>query len=112
MPLKEIDFATLDYARLSAGQREAVMQEALRRGKACRAEALRAAYAAIGTWGRRTVAGLLAWRRDRAAARALRRLDDRLLKDIGIARSEIASVVALGKTDRTRQAARPARRAA
>jgi uncharacterized protein YjiS (DUF1127 family) len=108
----EIDFQAVDYSRLTPAQWNLVKREAMRRGKACRDEALRSAAAWLGAWGRRMAVSLVAWRRNRAAAKALGRLDDRALKDIGIDRTEIASVVALGKNDRTRRPARPERRAA
>jgi uncharacterized protein YjiS (DUF1127 family) len=108
----EIDFCELDYSRLSPAQKELVKRQAMQRAKACRSEALRAGFAALWAWAHRIGTRLVTWRRRRAAITELSGLDDDALKDIGICRSEIASVVGLGKADTTRRSAPPTRRAA
>jgi uncharacterized protein YjiS (DUF1127 family) len=108
----EIDFQTIDYSRLSPAQWGQVKSAAMRRGKACRDEAIRAAHAAVMAWTRRLVTGLLARRRKRATVAVLCGLDDRLLKDIGIVRSEIRSRAEFGNRDTTRLPAPATRRAA
>ncbi|MEX2648174.1 MAG: DUF1127 domain-containing protein [Alphaproteobacteria bacterium] len=57
-----------------------------------RAEALRNAAATFGRW----LATIREGQRRRAATRALLRLDDRLLADIGVSRSEIPYLVVHG----------------
>ena len=48
---------------------------------------------AAGKIGRRAATGLVRWHEQRAAIRELMALDDRMLKDIGMQRSQIGSVV-------------------
>ena len=47
--------------------------------------------------------GYMTWRNRQLAVAALRQLDDRMLRDIGIDRSEINSVVYAGGRGRTRR---------
>ena len=95
----DIDFSAIDYETLTPAQWNAVKQAALRRGRACRAEAIRAAVAGLRAWLRMTMARL---RARRAAITALAGLDDRVLKDIGVRRCEIVSLVQWGGRDDTR----------
>jgi uncharacterized protein YjiS (DUF1127 family) len=67
---------------LTPEEREALMQRAIERARACRAELIRSVAQRV-----------LAWIRQRAAIAQLRRLDDRMLKDMGIYRSEIETAV-------------------
>lgn len=68
-----------------------------RRGRRLQAIAITSALRAAGGWLRRQSGRLLAdaraWRTARIAERELARLDDRLLRDIGIHRSQIPAVV-------------------
>lgn len=48
-------------------------------------------------WSGAILADIVLWRLQRRAARELRALDDRMLKDIGIAREEIDHVVRRGR---------------
>jgi uncharacterized protein YjiS (DUF1127 family) len=112
MQYREIDFCELDYSRLSPAQKELVKRQAMQRAKACREEALRAGFAGLWAWARRIGTRLVTWRRRRAAISELSGFDDEALKDIGIYRSEIVSIVELGTADTTRWSAPPTRSAA
>lgn len=54
-------------------------------------------------WMRSRMAAYRGWRERRAAAAGLGALDDHLLRDIGIDRSEIMSLSHCGATDTTRR---------
>lgn len=59
----------------------------------------------LSSWLDGPIAAYRGWRRRRRAAAELNRLDDRMLSDIGISRSEIPSVVAgVGRGFRRRPA--------
>jgi len=86
--------------RLPPERWEIVKAQASERAYALRAQMLRD----VGRWiARRSGAILkrfLLWQRRRRAVRELQRLDNRTLRDMGIARSEIEYLVAGGDPDR------------
>jgi uncharacterized protein YjiS (DUF1127 family) len=109
---REIDFRTFDYSRLGPQQRALIQRHAMRRAKEERDQVLHAGFA--GLWGcaRKIaaralapgLAALRAWRarhQRNAALAELYALDDCALKDIGICRCEIVSVVECADRDRT-----------
>jgi uncharacterized protein YjiS (DUF1127 family) len=96
----DIDFQTLDYRRLTLGQREMLRRHAQRRAKAERDEALRRMFARVGAGLRDSMGSIAVWLaalrlrfEQRRSAATLRALDDHALKDIGVARCEIDSLV-------------------
>jgi len=80
-----------DYRSLTPEQWERARQQILGRAHAARARALRELAGAVVHPLQAIVAGAVAERK--AAARELRALDDRTLRDIGVNRSEIDWVV-------------------
>jgi uncharacterized protein YjiS (DUF1127 family) len=114
--------SSFDFKSLTSDQWQRTRQQIIRRADAARAQALRdlgnavlrglqtaawAGAAAAGKWWR----AYAAWRERIAAVRELRALDDRTLKDIGVNRSEIESVVGGQDTTRLRDATIAANRA-
>jgi uncharacterized protein YjiS (DUF1127 family) len=108
-----------DYRTLSPEQKYLFRQELIRRAHAQRAELMRRLigkpFTALGKALAAGAVKLLAkWRADYAIARAKRdavsrlmKLDDSTLKDIGVARSEIQSIVQLREQDETRRQREP-----
>jgi uncharacterized protein YjiS (DUF1127 family) len=99
----EFDSWRYDRHALTPDERDALMRRAIARAKACRAEMIRNA-----------VRRVCAWFRQRAAIARLRRLDDRMLKDMGIYRSEIEAAVrgserSAGASVMSRDPTRPAK---
>ena len=114
----EIDFQAVDYRRLDPAQRAAVMHHALRRARIERSLALWAMVTGLVSLLRkgsdlvvRRYKARALRRHQRRVANELRGMDDHLLRDIGVCRCEIVSIVTLGDNDDTRLP-RPARRAA
>ena len=104
MPDHDIDILTVDYRALTPRRKEAFRWLMIRRAEAARRELVRSALRAVwsglrclGTAcadiGARTWAAYQTWRQQRIAAAELRGLDDRMLLDLGISRSEIVSLV-------------------
>jgi uncharacterized protein YjiS (DUF1127 family) len=103
----EIELGTFDWRVLTPDEREALRQWAIRRGLAERDAVIRATFR--GMWSRlRSLANVvqaggaaaLNWwpsylvnRKRKIAVTELLALDDRVLKDIGVSRSEILAVV-------------------
>jgi uncharacterized protein YjiS (DUF1127 family) len=109
----------IDYRSLTPDQRQGPKQDLIRRGQAARAQALhdlgvavlralqaaagggtaiiralaKAVLAAAGKWWR----AYIVRRARNAAVRELHALDDRMLRDIGVSRSEIEWVVVHGR---------------
>ena len=77
-----VDTMLRNYRHLTPAERGELYRRVVERAKAMRAEAIRGLFR-----------GLVAWFKRRAAAARLQRLDDRMLKDIGLHRSEIEAVV-------------------
>lgn len=115
----EIDFQAIDYPRLDPAQRNAVMRYALERARVERSLAARNMAAALVALLRRGAAAAVQWyrslelrRRQQKIITALCALDDQVLKDIGVHRCEIVSLVELGDNDDTRLPRPASRRAA
>jgi uncharacterized protein YjiS (DUF1127 family) len=114
MPDQDFDILSIDFRALTPHQKEAYLYLAIRRAEAARREVLRDALSQLGS-GLRAVAtactGMVgggwtayrSWRLRRLAEAELRGLDDRLLRDLGISRSEIGSLVRNGGHDATRR---------
>jgi uncharacterized protein YjiS (DUF1127 family) len=114
--------SSFDFNSLTSDQWQRTRQQIIRRAQAARAQALRDLGNAVlrglqtAAWGGAAAAGkwwraYAAWRDRMAAVRELRALDDRTLKDIGVNRSEIESVVGGQDTTRLRDATMAANRA-
>jgi uncharacterized protein YjiS (DUF1127 family) len=97
-------FLTFDHVPLTPEQLDHLKRSAERSAKQARAQALRGLFVGIATalqaaaiYGRDMVrnrwSAYATWRQRREAIRELRALDDRSLKDLGLHRSEIESVV-------------------
>ncbi len=115
----EIDFQAFDYRRLGPAQRAAVMHHALRRARIERSRAVRAMATGLAALLRQSAAVAIRWyrtralrRRQRMIADELRGMDDHLLRDIGVRRCEIVSLVTMGDKDDTRVPRPASRRAA
>src|SRR5262245_59066657 len=93
--LSDNEFNPDDYERLR--------QQAIKRARAERSELRRAAFDAIVGGLRRLHSAYAAWRARRAAIAELQGLDDGALKDLGIRRGEIDSVVAGWASDASRR---------
>ena len=113
MPDWDNDYQTFDYRSLSEPQRATLRLLAIRLAHAAREAMLRHAFRAL--WSRlgagtnrlrryfsRCWAAYRTRRSRNRAAAELRGLDDRVLRDLGISRSEIVSLVANGRDDATR----------
>ena len=96
----KIDFAGIDYGALSPAQWIALKQQAVQRAHAERSQTMRRSLAAVVTPLRWIGAAFAAWRKMRKRRRQivmaiaeLRGLDDLMLKDMGITRGDIVTVV-------------------
>jgi len=106
---EEIDFSTLDWRRLTAAERVDLRPAFVRHAHSLRSECALAMITAVAGVSRRAVKAIgnavcrlrevLA---ERAAVSKLHALDDAALRDIGIRRSEIESIVHGGDKDHTR----------
>jgi uncharacterized protein YjiS (DUF1127 family) len=88
-PHDDFDPLIYYYRSLRPGQQECVRAALVRRAHALRAQALRGMFRRLFSWVAR-----------RAAVDRLQTLDDHMLKDIGLHRSEIESAVRDGKPGR------------
>jgi uncharacterized protein YjiS (DUF1127 family) len=79
---KIVDAMLRNYRDLTPAEQSEFQRRVLARAKVKRAEAIRGVVRAVVLWFRR-----------RAAVARLQRLDDRMLKDIGITRGEIDQAV-------------------
>ena len=93
-------FLRFEHRPLTPEQWDRLTRSAVRRAREERAQALRGAFAAIRALGSRAAAAArrrwrsyATWRERRQAIKELGLLDDRMLKDMGLHRSEIESVV-------------------
>jgi len=114
MPDQDFDILSIDYRALMPQQQEAYRYLAIRRAEAARIEVIRDAFKELSS-GLRAVAAVCAgmvragwtayrtWRLRRIAEAELRGLDDRMLRDLGISRSEITSLVRDDNHDTTRR---------
>ncbi len=85
MPDDDLDLLLRDYRRLTPAQYTLLHARAVERAKALRTQFLR-----------NLLGQLFSWRRRRAAIAELNALDDQMLKDIGLHRSEIEAAVREG----------------
>jgi uncharacterized protein YjiS (DUF1127 family) len=103
----DIDSLALDYRRLTPRQKDTYRRLVIRRAEAARGEVVRNALRTLWTGLRSLAVGswtaYQARRRQRLAAAELSGLDDRTLRDLGISRSEIVSLVRDGSRDPTRR---------
>jgi uncharacterized protein YjiS (DUF1127 family) len=79
---EEFDFLLRNARNLTPEQRDRLVRRAIVRAKAYRAQAFRDLFDRLVNWIKR-----------RVAVARLQRLDDRMLKDIGITRGEIEAAV-------------------
>jgi uncharacterized protein YjiS (DUF1127 family) len=93
MSARTPDFDRIDFRELSPAQRALVVRTVMREAHAARAAAFRAAFRWIGASFTRAWQAYRAWQKRRATLAELHSLDDAALKDIGLRRSEIESVV-------------------
>jgi uncharacterized protein YjiS (DUF1127 family) len=100
----ELSFQRFEHRPLSPEQLDTIKRYAMWRAQAERGEALRRVVRGIaagwraaahggGTLAAKWANGFARWREQRAAVREHSGLDDRMLKDLGLHRSEIESVV-------------------
>lgn len=94
----QFDGLPRDFPTLSPEQRGILIRRAIGRAHAYRARVIREFFKKLAGWVRR-----------RAAIARLRRLDDRMLKDIGLNRGEIESAVLGFPRDRQPRGAVPVR---
>ncbi len=103
-PNDEFYFLTFEHQPLTPEQMDRLQREAVRAAKQARAQAVRRMLHAIARSPRAIVrygldtigrwwTAYVGWRERRAAVKELGGLDDRTLKDLGLHRSEIESVV-------------------
>src|SRR5262249_62335477 len=101
----DTDILSLDYRALTPRQKDAFRKLLIRRAEAARGELVRNAFRSLWSGLHRLAVG--AWaayqtrRQQRLAAAELSGLDDRTLRDLGISRSEIVSLVRDGGSDTT-----------
>jgi uncharacterized protein YjiS (DUF1127 family) len=113
MPDQDFDILSVDFRTLTPHQKETYRYLAIRRAEAARRQVLRDALSQLSS-GLRAVAATCAgmardgwtayrtWRLRRIAEAELRGFDDRMLRDLGISRSEISSLVRSDGRDTTR----------
>ncbi len=77
---------------MTSQERVLFLRQAVERAKAMRAESIRGLFGRMLAWF--PLGRLLGWLRRRIAVSRLQQLDDRMLKDIGLHRSEIEAAVA------------------
>lgn len=91
----------VDGRRLSPGQWDSLKSDTIARAREARSQVLRDFLAWLaqraGALVRQTSDAYSAWRNRRAAIRELQGLDNRMLRDMGIGRSEIEWLVAGGE---------------
>jgi uncharacterized protein YjiS (DUF1127 family) len=97
---EDLYFLRFEHRPLTPEQWDRLTRSVARRAHEERAQALRGAFAAIRALGSRAAAAArrhwrsyATWRERRQAIKELGGLDDRVLKDMGVHRSEIESVV-------------------
>jgi uncharacterized protein YjiS (DUF1127 family) len=79
---QELDRMVRNYHSLSPEQQDVMIRRVIRRARVQRAETIRNLFRSLIDWFRR-----------RAAVTRLQRMDDRMLKDIGLYRGEIEAAV-------------------
>ena len=93
MMQNEARHTEIENYRLTPARWELVRQDAMMRARQARSQTLRDFARWIAALGAAAIESFRTWRRQRTAAFELQSLDDRSLRDIGINRSEIQSVV-------------------
>lgn len=107
---EKIDFSGVDYRALNWEQKARLRQRAVARARGERNQALRQGFALLATLlgriGKQIYAAFVAWRKMRRRRRQvvmaiaeLRGLDDFMLKDMGITRGDIVTVVHNGGSE-------------
>jgi uncharacterized protein YjiS (DUF1127 family) len=97
------DFDRIDFPELSPSQRALAVETIVREAHAARAAAIRDAVKWLGSKVARAWHAWRAWQKQRTTLTELRSLDDAALRDIGLRRSEIESVVFGYGRDETRR---------